>query len=175
MTRVILPEFVARRMRYEQMMSTADRGYISHWNRRLAEIKPGLALARAGENGRGPGIVPGCWHIRWRDPEDKGAPDSYFAITTNGIGVPGGYREMASDVLEWCRRSDMWDRRVKYDKERRSRLNAEAEERAKATAKEQRVYEIASNINALERPSALFSEDVRWAAKPAGNRGRKAA
>jgi len=144
------------------MLETANEGHIRYWNRRLAEAKPGLALAWAGENARGPGIIPNRWHVRWRDPVDKGAPDTYFAVTTGGIGEPGEFREMGSDVVEAFRAFDLWDSRVRRDRERRERLVREANERAKALAKEQRVYEIAANVNALDRPSVLVSDDVRW-------------
>lgn len=162
MGRVILPESVERRHRYERMLEVTDRGYLKYWNERLAEVKPGLSLVFARDTASMPGLVPGCWHVRWRDPYDKGAPDTYLAITTDGIGVHGGYREMGSDVIEWFRRADLWNRSVVADRERKKRLADEAMEREKARQKEGRVDEIATNIRALDRTSAVFNTDLSW-------------
>lgn len=164
---VFLPDWVARNMHREQVMQAADPAQIKYWNKRLQELDPALALAFAGERATGPGIVPGRWHIRRRNP--KGA-DTYWAITT----PDGGYREMSSAVLEQFQAGDLWNAQVRAARDRAVRLADASAERAKQRAKEDRVDLVRDHINVEERPQVSFA-DAPWSNSAKGRRGRKAA
>lgn len=166
---LILPDWVARNVQREQMLASADPAQTRYWNRRLKHElhDEGLSLAFAGEGACGPGIVPGRWHIKRRHP---GVADTYWAVQT----PDGGFREMSDAVLQQFRAGDLWNTQVRADRDRFIARAERSAERAKVTAKEQRVDDIKDNLNALERPSVSFS-DTPWTNRPSGRRGRKAA
>jgi hypothetical protein len=163
---VLVPGWVARNLRVEQMLSSASDSNIAYWNRRLQEIDPALALAFAGENACGPGLVPGRWHVRRRNPM---GPDTYWPIQT----PDGEFREMDSGVLAEFVAADLWNTQVLRDREKSVMRAARSAERDKDNHKEGRVGELALAIKAQTNPSTLISRDVRWSSRPAGKRGRK--
>src|SRR6478735_3382411 len=75
-----------------------------YWNPRLEDIDHRLSLNKARPMAMGPGIFPGMWHII-RTAE--GAPFTAWVISTEGLGIPGDYREMGEDILETLKRGDM--------------------------------------------------------------------
>ena len=163
---VEVPQWVLQNFRREQMLSTADEEHVRYWNARLREIDPNLALAFAPENAHGPGIVPGRWHVRRRN--DRG-PDTYWAVVT----PDGGFREMDSGVLAQFVAADLWNSQVRADHDRALRQANASKERARETTNEARRDEVAINVRALENPSVLFADGVKWSNKPKGKRGRK--
>jgi hypothetical protein len=154
-------------MQREQVLSSADPAQIKYWNKRLQELDPHLALAFAGERATGPGIVPGRWHIRRRNPQGA---DTYWAITT----PDGGFREMSSAVLEQFQAGDLWNSQVRAARDRALRRAEMSEQRQQQRQKEDRVDLIRDHINVEERPQVSFAE-VPWSNSAAGRRGRKAA
>jgi hypothetical protein len=170
---IIVPEWVARNERRRQVAEDHHSGYAQtrYWNPLLREIDPRLSLIFVGRvTGEEAGVVPYRWHIV-RTAE--GAPDTYWAITTDGIGEHGGFREMGSDVLETLRAGDLWNESVIYDRQTAARRVALSKERAKETRKEARVDDLAINIRALRSPGVTMS-DTGWTWRKSGRRGRSA-
>lgn len=165
MASVIVPEYIARKMRQDKMLATSGDMFIQSWNLRLQDLDPSLALAFAPEGASGPGIIPGRWHVRKRN--DKGA-DSFFPI----VNPDGSFREMDSGIIEKLRRGDHQNDQIVRAKAAEDDAAERSRERAVETAREQRIYELESNLNALTRPSVSMA-DVRWVNRSAGKRGRK--
>lgn len=167
-SRIVLPEFVERRMRHEAMIASADPAHIRYWNRRLQELSPGLALAFPKDvpaTHLPAGMVPGRWHVRYRPPV---GPDSYTPIT----GPNGEFREMDSAMLEQLRSGDLLNPRVARAIEEGQRATDASRERAKGRKSEERVDELASRIANKTRPSILFTDDVPFKNKAHARRGR---
>lgn len=154
---VILPERVQAKYQREQALQFAQDHRIKEFNGWLKNIDPWLSLAFAPENATGPGIQPGRWHVTRRMP---GCSPTYLTISTNGVGVPGGFREPDSGVLESLRRADMWHRNLLAEEEK-ARLS---HERAVERNREARRDELALNIKAKTNPGILFG-DNKWSAK----------
>ncbi len=162
---VVLPEWVARKMRTEDMLDALGRA-THYWNPLLKDIDRELSLVYAKPNASGPGIRPGYWHVRRRN--EKGA-DTYKIIET----TDGGYREMGSDILERLKAGDMWNAQVLKANDDVARRREASKERDKLNQREARADEIAINVKAQLNPSVAFT-DKRWSNRPAGKRGRRA-
>src|SRR4051812_44145801 len=129
-----------------------------YWNRRLEDIDHRLSLNKARPHAMGPGIFPGMWHII-RTAE--GAPFTAWVISTNGLGVPGEYREMADDILGTLRRGDMWDKARMLEQQKAVARTAASKERAHENHREARRDDLAVNVKALISPGV--SRAVRGA------------
>lgn len=161
MTTLILPESVTSSQRRSEALSWAQDHRIREFNGWLKNIDPYLKLAFANENAKGPGIQPGRWHVC---REFQGVK-TYLVISTNGVGVPGGFREPDSGVLESLKRADSWHRNLLAEQ-----LAAErSEEREKENHREARRDELAVNIKAKLNPGVRFGGS--WTAKAGARHG----
>jgi hypothetical protein len=153
---LILPTSVEMDARRERALVARDHAdaEMAYWDARLRDIDPGLRLQRAWPHAEGPGIFPGMWHIIRRA---EGAVFTAWVISTNGLGVPGPYREMGDDVLETLKRGDMWNRdRVReaaLEQDRRER----SEQRAKDNHRDARRDDLAVNVKAMLSPGVSRS------------------
>lgn len=164
---LLLPESFAREAAREAALEEADHIIAErrYWDRRLADIDPCLSLNKARLGAQGLGIFPGMWHIiRRAEP-----PFTAWVISTNGLGVPGGYREMGDDVLETLRRGDMWDAARTREREVEARRREESKVRAEENHREARRDDLALNVKAMINPG------VSRAARGATARARKKA
>lgn len=162
---LLLPESFAREAAREAALDEADHIIAErrYWDRRLADIDPCLSLNKARMNARGLGIFPGMWHIiRRTEP-----PFTAWVISTNGLGVPGDYREMGEDILDTLKRGDMWSESAMREAARARERRAASEERALANHREARRDDLALNVKAMINPG------VSRAAKGARAKARK--
>lgn len=169
MSNLVLPEWVARNQRQRRIIEDQSSGVAQtrYWNPLLREIDPRLQLVFIGNvEGEIVGVVPWRWHIC---RVNETGPDSYWPLTTKD----GGVREMGSVDLEDFKGRDLWNPTIRHELATMRRRRQEAKTRAEALRSEQRVHEIASNLNALNRPSAVFNTDMPWTNRPAGKRGKK--
>lgn len=74
---------------------------------KLREIDPHLDLVRVTDREPNPpfGMRPGLWHLHRKNPD---SPDSYVPIQ----GPDGEYVEPVSELVDWVKKQDAWDRRV---------------------------------------------------------------
>lgn len=116
----------------------------------LVEIDPRLELWKASDRMPEPihGAIPGYWHVVRRN--DPPVPDTYMAITTNGLGVDGGFREPDSGILESLRRNDMQGRGFTLPTDDYDAVEAAVQKERKRKS-EQRGDEIASSFAAAKR------------------------
>lgn len=158
MGRLVLPEWVARNERRRQVLEVDEKSGFAqtrYWNPLLGEIDARLRLVWVGRvDGEEVGVVPYRWHIV-RKADD--APDTFWAVTTEGLGSSGGFREMGSDVLETLRSGDLWNESVVYDRRAAERRLQASKERALVTRKEARVGDLALNIKALDNPGVSLA------------------
>lgn len=167
MSSLIVPEWVQRNERRRQVAGDPSSGFAQtrYWNPLLREIDARLSLVWVGRvDGEEIGVVPYRWHLV---RSSEGAPDTFWAITTEGLGQAGGFREMASDVLDTLRAGDLWSDSVLYDRRAATRRLEASKERAKETRKEARVQDLALNVKALDSPG------VSLAAKGARAKARR--
>jgi hypothetical protein len=156
MSTLILPESVTSKQRRDEALFWAQDHRIREFNGWLKNIDPHLKLVFANEKAQGPGIQAGRWHVCRQAP---GCVPTYLVISTNGVGVPGGFREPDSGVLDSLRRADSWRRDLLAEQ-----LAAErSEERAKDAHREARRDELAINIKAKTNPGIRFGGS--WTAK----------
>jgi hypothetical protein len=143
----------------------SDPAYARYWNTHLRDIDERLKLVFVSE-GAPPqaDMVPGRWHVM-RDNSDRGAPDTFWAITTKN----GSYREMGSDVLDWLRSIDTWNPRVSDQILADLKRKRDEKERDRLRQQEDRIDEIALGVKALTSPSVLVNTDIPFSAK-AGKR-----
>lgn len=153
---LILPESVESHRRRQQALAWATDDRVREFNRWLKDIDPHLSLAFAEEKASGPGIQPGRWHVRRHAP---GCVPTHLVISTNGVGVPGGFREPDSGVLESLRRADTHRRNLLAEQ----MIQEAAKERAKERHTEARRDELAVNIKAKTSPGIRFGGS--WTAK----------
>lgn len=172
MSQILLPESVIENMRVERSLHFASDGYVKDFNRRLKEIDPHLSLAFAGDRAEGSGIQPGRWHIQRKNPQRPDIPTTFWTISTNGIGNPGGFRDPDQGVIDELHRNDLWKNggveKLKRAREERERREA----RERANQREARRDELAVNIKAVTNPGIQFG-DGKWTAKAKGRRGRR--
>lgn len=158
MSRLVLPDWVARNERRRQVLGVDEKSGFAqtrYWNPLLREIDTRLSLVWVGRvDGEEVGVVAYRWHIV-RKADD--APDTFWAITTEGLGHLGGFREMGSDVLETLRTGDLWNESVVYDRRAAERRLQASKERAKETRREARVGDLALNIKALDNPGVSLA------------------
>lgn len=150
---LILPERVAAQMRRDEALEFAQDHRVKEFNGWLKNIDPWCRLVYAGEKAHGPGIQPGRWHVRRQMP---GCMPTHLVISTNGLGVPGGYRDPDSGVLESMRRADM-QRRDLIAEERKAEA---AQERAAENHREARRGELAINLKAKLNPGVRFNKTL---------------
>lgn len=83
---------------------------------KLREIDPYLDLVKVTdrEDSLPFGMRPGYWHLSRQNPD---APDSYIPIQ----GTDGEYVEPVSELVDWVRKQDQWDRRVQVANEQARR------------------------------------------------------
>lgn len=151
---VLLPEYVKARMERDKALHFAEDHRVKEFNGWLKNIDPWCRLVFAEENAWGPGIQPGRWHIRRQVP---GCSPTHLVISTNGVGVPGGYRDPDSGVLDSLRRADMWHRDLLREQQRAE----QSEERAKENYQQARREELALNIKAKVSPGVRFNKVLR--------------
>lgn len=155
---LVLPDHMAQNARREQMVD-ATLEAIPYWNRLLKLIDDRLALVFASDEANAPGLLPGRWHVRRRNTPP--APDSYMPITL----PDGGYRPMASDILDELRSRDLWRgdvaNQIMVEKFERERLYAEKRD---AEQKAQRVSDLADRIKSIDGVSVSMSGPDRKAA-----------
>jgi hypothetical protein len=165
MSRLILPENVVHEDRLQRAMEEADSiiAETRYWGPLLHDIDLRLNIRKARAQAAGPGVIPGFWHVT---RTSEGAAPTAWAITTNGLGVPGDYREMGHDVLETLRRGDLWSASRLHEAATMARRRETSKERAKETRREARVQDLALNVKALDSPG------VSLAAKGATAKGR---
>lgn len=159
---LILPESVQSAKRREAALDWASDARIKEFNGWLKNIDPYLRLAFAGENAEGPGIQPGRWHVCRQAP---GCVPTFLVISTNGLGVPGGFREPDSGVLEHLRRADSH----RHNLLARDQIRRAAEEAAKQRHREARRDELAVNIKAKTNPGIRMGGS--WTAKAGARKG----
>lgn len=133
----------------------------------LHQLDPRLELWKAKDRLPDPpsGVKPGYWHVVRRN--DPPVPDTYMAITTDGVGVmTGGFREPDSGVLESLMRSDMQGRHYSLPSDD---IEAENEriERESREKLEDRSEEIKSNYQAAKRVAGDAGLEKRLWAKGA--------
>lgn len=151
---LLVPRWVAQNARRERMID-ATLDAVPYWNRLLRQIDDRLSLVWVHEDARAPGLVPARWHIRRRN--DPPAPDSYMPIML----PDGGYRPMASDILDELRSRDLW-----RDDVARQRMEARFEEEARQAEKreqadrEETVDELAGRIKAKLSPGVLITKGI---------------
>lgn len=148
---VLLPGYVQARIERDKALEFTQDHRIQEFNGWLKNIDPWLRLVFAGPAAHGPGIQPGRWHVRRQLP---GCAPTHLVISTNGVGVPGGFREPDSGVLESLRRADMWHRNLLAEEEAQRR----SQERAEENYRESRREELALNIKAKLNPGVRFNK-----------------
>lgn len=168
---LIVPEWVQRNEQQRNRLearaeSVRHNSDWKRWNSLLRDVDPRLSYIFVPMLEDPPaGVVLLRWHVV---RVNEAGPDTYWPL----LADDGGYREITDrDVEDWKGR-DLWNPAVRHEIATRQRRRGESKERAKQTRREGRVDELASNINALNRPSVLVSDDVSWSNRPAGRRGR---
>jgi hypothetical protein len=153
---LILPPSVELDARRELALEFADSiiAEMRYWDPLLQDIDARLSLRRARAGAMGPGIFPGMWHIIRRA---EGAPFTAWVISTNGLGVPGPYREMADDVLEQLRRGDLWNPARVAELNAAARRREESKARAEENHREARRDDLAVNVKAMVSPGVSLS------------------
>src|SRR5262245_39167701 len=152
---LLLPESFAREAAREAALEEADHIIAErrYWDPKLADIDPCLTLNKARLGAQGLGIHPGMWHvIRRAEP-----PFTAWVISTNGLGIPGEFREMGDDILETLRRGDMWNRERMREREMEVRRREESRQRAEANHREARREDLALNVKAMINPGVSRS------------------
>ena len=161
MSGIILPEWVAQNERKRRALEDASSGLAQtrYWNPLLREIDPCLQLVWVGRSEPEDGVVPYRWHLLRTSEQGL---QTYLAITTVGLGIPGEFREMGSDVLDSLRGGDLWNAQVRRARNEAQRRRELSEERARENRKEARIDDLAQNIKAQVNPGVSFS-DTSWA------------
>jgi hypothetical protein len=136
----------------------------SYWEPLLHDIDHRLFLRLCRPSASAAGLFPGMWHVL--RVVDNG-PFTAWVISTNGLGIPGPYREMGQDILDALRRGDMWNAAAMHDQYTVRRRLEESEERAKANHREARREDLAVNVKAMINPG------VSLAARGARAKARK--
>jgi len=146
MTGLFLPESAVR-----SLLSEQER----YWNPILRQLDPKLRLVPPMPDPP-VGMLPNRWHV-YREGDRGGAP-LYHAIQT----PEGGFLEMSDAVIEHLRKHDLRSSRSERIRRENQQARERSEARAKQRLKEDRVESIAQRIANKERPSILFSPDVRF-------------
>ena len=116
----------------------------------MRKLDPRLELWKASDRLPEPihGVKPGFWHVVRRN--DPPTPDSYWVITTDGLGaMGGGFREPDSGVLHALQKNDMWNSRYSLPND-----DIEAEEAALQKERDRRSEQRRDQI--LEDTRAIF-------------------
>ena len=125
----------------------------------LKQLDERLELVFINEQAKAPGLLPGRWHVRRRNPEL--GFDSYIPIA----GPNGEYVEPHSGVIEELRQRDLWRENVstKLIRERMAReARAEAD---KALRDEQTRDHIAQDYRAARRVVGETLDRRNWGKK----------
>lgn len=112
----------------------------------LRDLDPRLELWKASDRLPEPihGVIPGYWHVVRRN--DAPAPDSYLAITTEGLGaMSGGFREPDFGVLTELQEMDSWNPRYRLPSDNYDEVEA-ALQRERDLKADQRAEEFAANL-----------------------------
>lgn len=151
---LVVPDHVAvnlqRDVQVDEMIGRAQ----GH-NRMLQGIDPRLSLVWVKEGADDPALIPGRWHLRRKN--DPPAPDSYIAI----VQPDGSYRDFDSGVLREMEERDLWNPLAFRRIAERQRREAVELERADELKSEQRRYELARNIKAIDSPGVRVTRDIR--------------
>jgi hypothetical protein len=126
---------------------------LREWNRKLKEIDERLELVWAPESVTAPGLTPGRFHVLRHNP---GAPTAILVHET----PEGGFLEPNSYLLEKLQSSDLWDDRVKRDREKRSKALSRAAEKEREAERESRLDEITGRLKARNNPGVLVTRDL---------------
>lgn len=149
---IAVPEWVARNERNRQMLeqkatSHSHNSDWKHWNSLLRDIDERLSYVFVPMMDEPPaGVIPLRWHIV---RVNENGPDSYWPLIADG----DGYREIGSNDLEDFKGRDLWNPAVRREIESQRRKREASKARAVETKREQRVDELTSLVNAIERPS----------------------
>lgn len=163
---LVLPDSFLERERRTLALEEADHiiAERQYWEPLLQDVDHRLFLRKARPMAQAAGIFPGMWHvIRVAD----GAPFTAWVVSTNGLGVPGPYREMGHDVLDELKRGDLWNETRRREIEAAQDRKAKSEARAHANHREARREDLALNVKAMINPG------VSRAARGATAKARK--
>jgi hypothetical protein len=163
---LVLPDSYLERERRSVALEEADHilAERAYWEPKLHDIDPRLFLRKCRPSATAPGLFPGMWHVL-RVSDD--APFTAWVISTNGLGVPGHYREMGHDVLETLRRGDLWNPAILRERTARELREQASKARAEENHREARRDDLAVNVKAMVSPG------VSRAARGATAKGRK--
>jgi hypothetical protein len=163
---LVLPDSYLERERRALALEEADHiiAERSYWEPKLHDIDHRLFLRKCRPSASAVGLFPGMWHVI-RVGGD--APFTAWVISTNGLGVPGGYREMGHDVLETLKRGDLWNPVRVAERDATVRRAEESKERARENHREARRDDLALNVK------AMISPGVSRAAKGATAKARR--
>lgn len=168
---LVVPEWVARNERSRQRLEAlAESSKHNHewkrWNVLLRDIDPRLSYVFMPALDQPP---VGATALRWHVVRvNETGLDTYWPL----LADDGGYREITDRDFEDFKGRDLWNPAVRREVEVRQRRRREASERAKDLRREQRRFELASNVRAIDSPSVSFG-DGRWSNRASGRRGRK--
>lgn len=167
MSSLILPASYEYNREREAM---AERhGALAWFDRQLKDIDPLLDLVKATDNASAPGMRPGFWHVRRRNPAP--AIDSYIAVTD----PEGEFCEPSSGWLEQFRRDDAWNNGGWDAMAKRWADREAAREKDKERARVARVEEIAGRMKAIDSPGVSMANAGRgWTYKANAPRSKAA-
>lgn len=143
---LVLPEaYEAQQINREiEQQVDAQIAEAAHWNKELKRIDPGLSLVLGKENADDTELRAGYWSIRKRVP---GSVDAYIVLQ----GPQGQYREPGAWMLEMLQGADMWNDRVRHEREEIQRKVRESRRRAEQTEKEAKLDEADLAMRAAKR------------------------
>lgn len=167
MSSLILPASYQFNQEREAMVQAAAerKGALMWFDRQLKDIDPLLDLVKATGNAQAPGMRPGFWHVRRRNPAP--AIDTYIPITT----PDGEFCEPSTWWLEDFRRDDAWNNGGWAEMQRRWDRRALSQQREKDRHREDRIEELAGRIKAKTNPAVSFS-DNKWTYRAGARDGR---
>lgn len=155
---LVLPEYLDQTLQHEaelEAMVDVLRDEIASWNADLKQIDPNLEIGWVPETATNPRLAPGRWHIfRHNAPP---TPTEAFPLQH----PDGSYREPGSWMFDWLRGMDLWNNRVREDRDKAHRELERARARRKQEEREELVWEIDARLKAKNSPGVLFG-DSPW-------------
>ena len=155
---IAVPDWVRANMEREEFLER--QGYqATVLKQLLKDLDPQLDLVWVKEKALPlPGLTPARWHVRRRN---KGAPDTYFAITQED----GGYMEPHAGIIDQLKQADL--SRVgnmgAFLRERRER-EQRVKDKKQSLRAEQRQDHMAEDFRAAKRVAGENLEKRRWGA-----------